>query len=277
MSIETLLHKIKSQIGSNGISGWPVAVRDRIHFPRTEDNRVTTAGVAVTWLWTERQSVLPFLEKDGLALGANFYTPAGLQGMVRNIRGNPFINKVVLFGNEFSSQREGTVGEMTSANAIRAFFTRGVNSQRGIDGFGNSVCFDKNIPLEDLNEIREKVRLIDLNVQMPAATLEEKIQEANKIISSKNIVSPWSEPRTYDYEKLGGSFPYEGGPLIVHGGTIPDSWLKMVCAIDRFGVLNLMNAGTDREVKEVNNMVVTIHDPQNQDLMLIHLWCSTNT
>jgi thymidylate synthase len=62
--------------------------------------------------------------------------------------------------------------------------------------------------------------------------------------------------------------PYEGGPIVVHGMTIPDAWIKMIYHIYRYGRKNLMNANTDRWVKEVNNMVVVVHDPQNEDLSI---------
>ncbi|MEK6848269.1 MAG: hypothetical protein AABX65_01415, partial [Nanoarchaeota archaeon] len=62
------------------------------------------------------------------------------------------------------------------------------------------------------------------------------------------------------------TFPYEGGPILVHGTNIPDGWLKMIYNIYRYGKNNLMNANTDRWVKEVNDMTVVIHNPQDMDL-----------
>lgn len=266
MDAGEVLEQVKSQTGSNGEKGWPVAVRDRIHFPSPSEDRVSDANTGVTFLWTERMSVVPHLEKDGLAIATNFYTPAGLQGMVRNVLGNPFVRRVVMLGNEYSSKGEGSKGELTSANAVRAFFERGVNSDRKIDGFGKAVCFDPNIPLDEIELVRRNVELIDLNRGMQGASLEDQIKEANRIITSSERLPPFASPKTFDYEGLGSSFPYEGGPLIVHGETIPEAWMKMVRAIDRFGRPNLMNAGTDRQVKEINNMTVVVHDPQNEDL-----------
>jgi len=76
------------------------------------------------------------------------------------------------------------------------------------------------------------------------------------------------EPKTFNYEKQDETKPYEGGPIIVHGSNIPDAWIKMIHAINTYGRKNLMNANTDRWVKEINNMTVTIHDPQNMDLSI---------
>ncbi|MEJ2267604.1 MAG: hypothetical protein P8X70_00830, partial [Nanoarchaeota archaeon] len=263
-----MISLIREQIGSNGEKGWPVAVRDRIAFPRSSELIVSNANVAVTFLWTMRDSVLPNLEKENLAIATNFYTPAGLQGMVRNILGNPFIRYIILLGEEYSSKSEGDkISELTSANAIRAFFERGVNADRKIDGFENAVYFDKNIPLEMIEKIRQNIKLIDLNKTMPYANLSEKIQEANRLIRTLEKQEPFLEkPQTFDYEAMDESFPYEGGPIIVHGNNIPNAWIKMISNIYRYGRKNLMNANTDRWVKEINNMTVVIHNPQDMDL-----------
>ncbi len=265
---EEMLELIKYQIGSNGEKGWPVAVRDRIAFPKFNELKVTDANVAVTFLWTMRDSVLPLLEKENLAIATNFYTPSGLQGMIRNILGNPFIRYVILIGEEYPSKSEGDkISELTSANAIRAFFERGVNENRKIDGFENAVYFDKNIPLEFIEEIRQNVKLIDLNKTMPYASLNEKIQEANRLIRNLEKQDSFlDKPQTFDYESVEEAFPYEGGSIIVHGNNIPNAWIKMIYNIYRYGRKNLMNANTDRWVKEINNMAVVIHNPQDKDL-----------
>ncbi|MBU2104189.1 MAG: DUF4346 domain-containing protein, partial [Nanoarchaeota archaeon] len=267
---EEFIEQIKNQIGSNGKRGWPVAVRDRIAFPHMNDLIVSDANVGITFLWTMRDDVLPKLKKENLAIATNFYTPAGLQGMVRNILGNPFIRYIILFGEEYSSKaKTDKISEITSANAIRAFFEKGVNNDRKIDGFESSVKFDKNIPLEMIEKIRENVQLIDLNKKMPNTSLNEKIQEANKLIYELEKKQPFLEkPHTFDYEKTKESFPYESGPLIVQGKTIPECWIKMIHNIYRYGKINLMNADTDRWIKEINNMVVVIEEPQNTDLLL---------
>ncbi len=262
-----MIEKIKNQIGSNGQKGWPVAARDRIAFPVFSELRVTDANVGVAFLWTMRDSIIPKLEKENLALAANFYTPAGLIPMIRNILGNPYIRYVILLGEEYSSKSSGDkISELTSANAIRKFFEIGINSDRKINGFENAVYLDKNIPVELTEKIRENVEFIDLNKKIPNSSLDEKILEANKLIKTLEKKSAFIEPQVFDYEKTTESFPYEGGPIVVHGETVPDAWIKMIDNIYRYGKKNLMNANTDRWVKEINNMTVVIHDPQNMDL-----------
>ncbi len=262
-----LIESINELTGSNGAKGWPVAVRDRIAFPDKKELRVTKANFAVTFLWTMRDAVLPHLNKDNLAIASNFYTPAGLEGMVRNILANPHIRYVIMFGEEYASKKgSDTKTALTSANAIRAFFEKGIDDERRVIGFETSVHFDKNIPTELINKVREKVELIDLNAKMPDASLKDKINEANKLMK-QSLKEPFmSEALTFGFEKPDETFPYEGGPLIVHGSNIPDSWIKMIYMINRYGRKNLMNANTDRWIKEINNMVVVIHEPQDMDL-----------
>ncbi|PIX43171.1 hypothetical protein COZ55_01480, partial [archaeon CG_4_8_14_3_um_filter_38_5] len=159
-----LIESIKNQTGSNGEKGWPVSVRDRIGFPHNNELRVTTANFAVTFLWTMRDAVLPYLDKENLAIAANFYTPAGLEGMVRNLLANPHIRFIILMGEEYASKKGcDTKTELTSANAIRLFFEKGINEERKIPGFETAVHFDNNIPTELINKARKNVELIDLN------------------------------------------------------------------------------------------------------------------
>ena len=271
MNKEEIIEAIKNQKGSNGEDGWPVAVRDRIAYPQFSDLIVNESNVAVIFLWTMRDSVIPFLNKENLALAANFYTPAGIASMVRNILGNPFIRYIIMFGEEYSSKSGDAAGgknvsDLTSANAIRDFFEKGINSERKIDRFENSVYFDKNIPTEMIMKVRENVKLIDLNKEFVNSSLDEKIKEANKLMKELERKEPFMMPMNFDYEKTKESFPYEDGPLIVHGENIPDAWIKMIYNIYRYGKKNLMNSNTDRWVKEINNMTVVVHDSQNMDL-----------
>ncbi|MCX6702096.1 MAG: thymidylate synthase [Candidatus Zambryskibacteria bacterium] len=267
MNKENILKTIKSQIGSNGQKGWPVAARDRIAFPNFSESRITDTNVGVAFLWTMRDTVIPKLEKENLAIAANFYTPAGIQPMIRNILGNPFIRYFILLGEEYSSKSSGDkISELTSANAIRKFFEKGINKDRKIDGFESSVYIDKNIPAESIKKIGKNVEFIDLNKKMPKATLDEKITEVNRLIKTLDKKDAFAEPQVFGHEKTTEAFPYEGGPVVVHGTNIPDAWVKMISNIYRYGKNNLMNANTDRIVKEINDMVVVVHNPQDMDL-----------
>lgn len=269
MNKEKVIEAIKNQIGSNGQTGWPVATRDRIAFPNFSESRITDANVGVAFLWTIRDSIITKLEKNNLAIAANFYTPAGIGPMIRNILGNPFIRYFILLGEEYSSKSSGDkISELTSANAIRKFFEKGINKDRKIDGFENAVYIDKTIPIESIEKIRKNIEFIDLNKKMPKASLDEKIKEANRLIKTLDKKEAFAEPQVFDYEKTVNSFPYEGGPIVVHGTNIPDAWIKMIGNIYRYGKNNLMNANTDRLVKEINDMVVVVHDPQNMDLSI---------
>ncbi len=263
-----LKEQIQGQVGSTGKKGWPVAVRDRIAFPK-EGNEFNEDNVAVTFLWTMRDAVLPKLEKQNLAIATNFYTPAGLAGMVRNILANPCIRYIILLGEEYACKSPENTGlnELTSANALRAFFGNGISAERKVPGFESSVHFDKHIPTELIQKVIESVELIDLNKKMLQATLDEKISEANKLLGTLARKKPFLDrPYTFDYEATMQPFPFEGGPMLVRADNIPKAWVEMIYTIYRYGRENLMNANTDRWVKEINNMTVVVHDPQNADL-----------
>lgn len=260
---------IKNQTGSNGQKGWPVAARDRIAFPSFSESRITNANVGVAFLWTMRDSIVSKLTKENLAIAANFYTPAGIQPMVRNILGNPFIRYFILLGEEYSSKSSNDqVLELTSANAIRNFFEKGINQERKIKGFENAAYFDKNIPTKLIEKTRESVEFIDLNKKMSSASLDKKIKEANRLIKTLEKKEVFITPQVFDHEQVEGPLPYEGGPITIHGENIPEAWIKMISNVYRYGRKNLMNANTDRWVKEINNMIVVVHNPQNMDLSI---------
>lgn len=260
--MQEMITEILAQTGSDGKKGWPCAVRDRIAYPSAKQEIVTDANVAVTFLWTVRDEIIPDLEKRNLALASNFYTPSGLVGMIRNILGNPYIRYIIMLGEEQGCN------ETTSANVLRAFFEKGIGKDRKIAGFETAVHFDLNIPTEMINRARENVQLIDLNRKMPQASLKEKIQEANKLLLTLEKKEPFQKPMVFGFEETQEALPYEGGPIVVHGNTIPETWIEVIRNINRHGRQNLMNANTDRWVKEINNMVAVIHDTQNTDLNL---------
>ncbi|MBI2667387.1 DUF4346 domain-containing protein [Candidatus Woesearchaeota archaeon] len=260
-----IIDEIKELPTSDGGKGWPVTVRDRIAYPINND--INIANVAVTFLWTMRDVIVPKLERENLAIATNFYTPSGLEGMIRNILSNPFIRYIILVGEEYSTSKEGK--DLTSANAIRTFFQKGITEERKVPGFEQSIYFDKNIPIELINKVRDNVELIDINKEMQNSTYSEKIERINQLLKTLPKKLPFLEkPLTFDYEKPTGEFPYEGGPLIVKGNTIPETWIEIMHNIYRFGKKNLMDANTDRWVKEINNLIAVIHDPQNTDLSL---------
>ncbi|MBU0535711.1 MAG: hypothetical protein KKE20_02005 [Nanoarchaeota archaeon] len=265
-----ILKLIKEQVGSDNQKGWPVAVKDRVSYFCGKEGELRPANVAVTFLWTMRDSVLPKLDKKNLAIATNFYTPAGLNGMIRNILGNPCIRYIIILGEEYASKDGAdTKTEKTSANALRAFFEKGIDENRQIPGFEGAVHFDKHIPTEMIEKLKNNVQLIDLNRKYPDYDIEKKIEEANKLMASLESKPPFlDEPKTFDYEEASESFPHEGGPIIVSSTTIPKTWIEIMHYIYKYGKKNLMNANTDRWVKEVNNLVAVIHDPQNMDLSI---------
>ena len=157
----------------------------------------------------------------------------------------------------------------TSAKALKAFFAKGINEDRKVEGFEQAIYIDKNIPTETVNRIVKEVQLIDLNEQYPTLSIQEKIVKANELIKTLEKKDPFlEEPLTFVYEEVDKSLPYDGGPIIVRGTSIPNTWIDIMHNIYRYGKENLMDANTDRWVKEINNLVAVIQDPQNEDLSI---------
>jgi tetrahydromethanopterin S-methyltransferase subunit A len=151
--------------------------------------------VGVTFLWTIRDAVVPFLRKENLAIATNFYMPAGIEAMIRNILANPHIRFVIMFGEE--TLESGAQNGKTSANAIREFFANGLKADRKLAGFESALYVDKNIPSGEIESVWRSVQLVDLNTEMPGATLREKIDEANRLIETLPKKEPFAiEPKT---------------------------------------------------------------------------------
>jgi len=243
---------------------WEPAVKDRLSYFVLNPGEAK-ANVAVAFLWTMRDVILPKLDRKNLALACNFYTPAGIESMVRNVLANPYIRYIILLGEEYSS-RKGDPTELTSANAMRTFFSKGITSERKLAGFENAVYFDKNIPTDVITKVRNYVELIDLNATMKDASFVDKIREANRLMAVLEKKDAFADPQTFAEEKPSGIMPFAGGPWLVRGSTIPKTWIEIMHSIYRYGRENLMDANTDRKVKEINNLVAVIHDPQNLDL-----------
>lgn len=235
---------------------WPVVVKDRIAFV----NENKKANVAVCFLWTERTDVLPYLEKENLALAANLYShQKGIEPLIRNCLANPYIRYIIVLGNK---------QDCKGCNTLKNFFKYGLNEKRGIIGFEDETYIDKNIPFDTINLMRNSIRIFDLTERFD--NLEEQIKETNSLIRNLEKKEPYlEESLVFKHEEPKTRiFPYEGGPLIVRGKSVMDTWIEIIYQIMRYGVENLMDINTDRVVREINNMVGVVYDddPNDPDL-----------
>lgn len=233
---------------------WPVVVKDRIaHFSENKN-------VAVCFLWTERTNVLPYLEKENLALAANLYShQKGIEPIIRNCLANPYIRNIIILGNKADGK---------SCEALKKFFKEGLNEKREVVGFEEETYIDKNIPFDMINLMRDSIRIYDLTEKHE--NLQDQIREANVLIKNLEKKEPYLESSLiFKHEEPETKiFPYEGGPLVVRGKSVMDTWIEIIHQIMRYGVENLMDAGTDRVVREINNMVAVVYDddPDDPDL-----------
>ena len=233
---------------------WPVVVKDRIAYFSEKKN------VAVCFLWTERTNVLPYLEKENLALAANLYShQKGIEPLIRNCLANPFIRHIILLGNKQDGK---------SCDALKSFFKDGLNNKREIIGFEDETYIDKSIPFDSINLMRNSIKIYDLTEKHD--NLQDQIKETNVLIKNLETKKPYLEnPLNFKHEEPETkTFPYEGGPLVVRGKSVMDTWIEITHQIMKYGVKNLMDVGTDRVVREINNLVAVVYDddPDDPDL-----------
>lgn len=229
----------------------PIVVKDRIAY-------IGQGNIAVCFFWTERTNIIPYLEKNNLAIASNLYShQKGIEPLIRNCLANPGIRYLILLGN---------IQDKKAYQTLKNFLEHGLNENRSIIGFEDETYIDKNITMEDINLLRNSIEVFDLTNK---ENLEEQIQEANNLIKTLDKKEKFSNPKTYDFETPETkTFPYEGGPLLIRGNTIMSTWIKIIYSIMRYGIENLMDQGTDRVVREINNMVAVIsdEDPDNPNL-----------
>jgi thymidylate synthase len=233
---------------------WPVVVKDRISY------FCDKKSVAVCFLWTERTNVLPYLEKDNLAIAANLYShQKGIEPLIRNCLANPCIRYIILMGNKQDGK---------SLEALKSFFKNGLNEKRQIIGFDDTYI-DKNIPIEQINLMRDSIQIFDLTENYNS--LEEQIKSTNDLMKKLERKGAYSDPVYFDFEEPETkTFPFEQGPLIIRGRTVIETWIEIIYNIMRYGVENLMDANTDRIVREINNLVAVVYDenPDEPDLSI---------
>ena len=187
---------------------WPVFLRDMLETGNLQSN------VAVCTLWTEKEKVR--IPGEKFAVKGNLYSGNGIGYLLRNLLANPRIRYLILCGND----RAG------SGDDLMKLFRYGVDDNGNIHG--SKVQLDHALKKETMDMLIRNVELIDMrgkeeHIGPRIDALEKKPPHSNPMIIE--------EPR----EKTSGIAVGGVSGFRLEGGGIPDTWLKAVDMVMKFG------------------------------------------
>lgn len=210
---------------------WPVEYADQLILGNLSSN------VAVCCLWSKKESVAAKLSSSQYCAIGNLYSRAGLNPMLRNLFANPRIRFLLLIGTSLTDSKD----------ALIAFFERGVDVNWKIVGNGGQI--DRAFPIDELNKLRESVRIVDaydgdLGARIPMVQLGE-----------------YAEPKLFPHaETTPDVYPSEHSGLIVRGRDVVEVWTAVIGEIYRFGHVLPTDYGVNQ--KELLNVLTIIQEPQ---------------
>lgn len=199
---------------------WPIYHRNEVEIGDVY------SPMAVTTLWTERQPLTKRMDRNDFSAIGQCYSPLGMNHILRELLANPNIRNLAVWG------RDGTdTGEYLSK-----FFNNGFNDDRTIPGVSSSIKIHEEIPKEELEALRENVKITDLR----SSIAPDKYDQASQTISeiSRSLAkNPW---RNHGIRYPLGSvktdtMPGEMTGYKAQGHSIGETWLDILDTILRFG------------------------------------------
>jgi thymidylate synthase len=217
---------------------WPIYFKDKLHIANVNSN------VGIVTLWTPMQAILPHLNQEQFSVGGQLYSKRGINFIIRNILANPIIDTIIICGANRSE----------SAEALKGFIDNGIDGENNVINV-DKAPIDKEISKDALDEIRKRVKYIDLVGNSSFKAVQEVLNGL-----PKGDVKPWREPETFpDPEPVtADKFPSEKTAHTIRGAYVKDVWPQVLRHIMKFGnKLGMIKVG---EAKELVNIITVIED-----------------
>ncbi|MBW3005037.1 thymidylate synthase [Candidatus Woesearchaeota archaeon] len=226
---------------------WPIEFKEKLVVGDIQSN------VGITTLWTFPDMVYDTLEKEKYALIGNYYDRQnGISPMIRNCLANPNLRYLFILGSDKSGSKE----------VLLNFFEKGVDENHKI--LDTEVTIEKEIPIEELNKLREHVKVFDVTNEVTTDMLNDsaKITAVLKQkISDLEPLVPYDLPKTFPKPKLQvDTWSSEEVALSARGKTVGEVWLEMINKINRFGKVTKMKVKDSFHVKELVNFIAVVED-----------------
>ncbi|MFH1325325.1 MAG: thymidylate synthase [archaeon] len=223
--------------------GWPQEFNEKLEIGNLKSN----LGIAT--LWSFKEVVSRNLDRNDFAVLGNYYDRRnGLEPLVRNCLANPNIRYIILLGNDKAQSREVLVN----------FFEKGFDEK----GFvvGTDARIPRGIPAEDLNKLRENVKLIDVTDKISNKDDSEEYSRVIKeVVQTLEKKSPYAEPKLYEKPKLEtDSFPSEKVGFVVRGEKVGEVWLKLLHHVYNYGSITKMKVKDTEQIRVLTDVVSVI-------------------
>jgi len=230
---------------------WPTEFKEKLVVGDINSN------IGITTLWTFPDKVYDTLEKENYAVIGNYYDRQnGITPMIRNCLANPNLRYMFILGSDKSGSKE----------VLLNLFEKGVDENHKI--IGTEVIVDKEIPLEEIQKLRESVKLFDLTNEITTDLLNDSAKITTILkqkIAGLEPLTPYAMPRIFPKPKLNvNTWSSEVIGLSARGKTVGEVWLEMINKISRFGPVTKMKITDSFHVKELINFVAVVED-ENPD------------
>ncbi len=231
------------------------------YHPKYKPNQLLCGkgSIAITTGWTVREQVAKhFTSKDYAVIGNLYSSTRGISYLIRNILYNPNITYLLILSATKEDRNAG------SCQALRDFFLNGVEEK--ILESGRAVWqiissrigyIDKEIPLDDLNTIRRKVKFFYFE------NIAELKNMVNKINSNAVIPKPWGIPKVFPEIKIQSNIiPSNRYGHRIEGKTIAEAWPKILHRIRKTGIIR--PTGYDGNWQEVIDLMTVVTDEPSE-------------
>ncbi len=242
MTSEEYINKLKEM-------NWPQEFHEKLKIGNLSSN------IGIATLWTFQETVYKNLNPKNYAVVGNYYDRKNaLEPFIRNCLANPNIRYIILVGNDKAQSREVLV----------KFFENGIENGKIS---GTEIPLPKGIPEEDIEELRNNVKLIDIVEKITDLTDSGQYSETiNEIISGLKPLEPYSSPKLYEKQKLEtDSFPSENSGFLVRGKKVGEVWLKILNEVYNYGKFTKMKTTDSGKVRECVNLIAVVEDENPEE------------
>ena len=208
------------------MSEWPLCRPGQVHVKNPKH------PAAILTCWTRKDLTIKELDDAGIDYNSvgQFYTTRGFSPLIRNLLANPHIKYIVLVGNDLSGAGD------------KLFDLWYYKIEEGFPG-----CED--IPLELQIELKYNIGLFLPSPESFQEVMRGTLTEKSEV--AKREIHEYPEP-----ESNITSFPSADFGHCVSGRTIPETYLKMLQYILRFGVeTNTHYEDPQKEVLAMQNVI----------------------
>lgn len=201
-------------------------------------------GVGVVTLWTNKESVMPYIKKENYSILGQLYSKQkGVSVLLRHLLLNKHIRHLIIVGKDFGG----------AGDALTNLFKYGVDNENRIVSCENA-SLDNGLPKEKIDLIRTNVKLHDLR----GVPLSEINQYIEKNILHENVSCYGASEEFPEEEVMHRTLPSEVSGFKIYGRYVGEIWLKLLNHILKYGTLKKSEYSDNQ--KEILNLMAVIQD-----------------